>query len=303
MRHEQAFKEWVLQQGFTWEHLPYARPEAGGETDAYLLAPARPPHALVVFAHGAGNDALFPQINLFRALLLAGYAVWTFDLDGHGRRSTTRFDPAVIPGAISDALAHARAACPGLPVHLLSQSFGGALALGALAHGMLPGIRSAVLLSAPLHVRPTGRTVAFEVAGFCTPLCLAQRRDYGLWGLIPAFGRFKRAAYPIRLARTPGGSWDYVRMVNETIKEMGLPESARRMEVPTLLIYGTRDWIVPLSQGETLRDRLPGAELLVLPGATHYTTAFSPDTEKAMLAWFAQHQADSRDAVPASVSA
>lgn len=286
-----------------WRHMPYARPEAGGETDAYLLAPARPPRALVLFAHGAGNDAFFPQINLFRALLRDGYAIWTFDLDGHGRRSTTHLDPAVIPGALPDALAHAWAACPDVPVHLLSQSFGGALALGALARGTLPEIRSAVLLSAPLHVRPTGRTVAFEVAGFCTPLCLAQRRDYGLWGLIPAFGPFKRATYPIRLARTPEGSWDYVRTVNETIKELGLPESAGRVEIPTLLIYGTRDWIVPLSQGQTLRDHLPGVELLVLPGATHYTTAFSPDTEKAMLAWFAQHQADSRDAAPASASA
>lgn len=292
MRHEQGFHAWMVGQGMIWKHLPYARPEAGGETDAYLLIPARPPHALVVFAHGAGNDALFPQINLFRALLLAGYAVWTFDLDGHGRRSTTRFDPAIIPGAVPDAVKHARTVYPELPVHLLCQSFGGAVTLGAMARGTLPEVRSVVLLSTPLHVRPTARTVIFEVAGFCTPRCLAQRRDYGLWGLVPAFGRFKRHVYPIRLAHTLGGSWDYVRAVNETIAGVGLPESARRVHVPTLLVYGTQDWIVPLAQGQTLHEHLPCSELLVLPRETHYTTVFSPDTERAMLRWFGEHRMD-----------
>ena len=275
-------------QGMRWKHLPYSRPEAGGETDAYLLIPASPPRALVVFAHGAGNDALFPQVNLFRTLLLAGYALWTFDLDGHGRRSTTRFDPAVIPGAVPAAVKRARAMYPELPVHLLCQSFGGAVALGALARGTLPEVRSVVLLSTPLHVRPTARTVVFELAGFCTPLCLAQRRDYGLWGLVPAFGRFKRRVYPIRLARTPRGSWDYVRAVNETIAGIGLPESARRIRIPTLLVYAARDWIVPLAQGHALHEQLPCSELLVLPRETHYTTVFSPETEHAMLRWFGQ---------------
>ncbi len=290
MRHERGLQAWMARQGMTWQHLPYSRPEAGGETDAYLLAPARPPHALVVFAHGAGNDALFPQVNLFRALLLAGYAVWTFDLDGHGRRSTTRFDPAIIHGAVPDAVKHARAVYPELPVHLLCQSFGGDVALGAMVRGTLPEVASVVLLSTPLHVRPTARTVAFEVAGFCTPLCLSQRRDYGLWGLVPAFGRFKRDVYPIRLAHTPRGSWDYVGAVNDTIAGAGLPESARRVHVPTLLVYGTRDWIVPLAQGRALREQLPCSELLILPRETHYTTVFSPDTERAILRWFGEHQ-------------
>ena len=288
MDYERAFNDWLAARGGHCNAARYSR-TVGGETTAFLLEPASPPRALVVFAHGAGNDAWFPQLSLFRVLLENGYAVWTFDLDGHGRRSTTHLDPEAVAGAVPDALAHARATLPGLPVHLLGQSFGGALALGALARGTASDVASAAFLSAPLHVRPNVRMVLSEIAGFCSHTCLAQRRNYGIWGLVPAFGPFKRATFPIRLARAAGRSWDYVAVVNESIKQLGLPEVARDVQVPVLLVYGERDGIVPLDQGETLRDHLPRAELRILPRDTHYTVALSPETEQAVLAWFQQH--------------
>jgi pimeloyl-ACP methyl ester carboxylesterase len=39
--------------------------------------------------------------------------------------------------------------------------------------------------------------------------------------------------------------------------------------VPTLVVHGDHDALLPLAHGEALRDTIRGAELLVLPGAGH----------------------------------
>jgi pimeloyl-ACP methyl ester carboxylesterase len=39
---------------------------------------------------------------------------------------------------------------------------------------------------------------------------------------------------------------------------------------PTLVVHGDRDPLLPLPHGEALRDAIPGAELVVLPGAGHH---------------------------------
>ena len=287
--YQRRFTEWLGARGMRCEPFRYRRAAAGGETGAYLLRPPGTARALVVFVHGTGNDALFPQINLFQALLERGFAVWTWDLDGHGRRSTTWMDPQAISTAASDAVAEARVAFPGVKLHLLGQSFGASLALHALAGDQLGPVASAVALSAPLRVRPTARTVVGELAGFATRTCLAQRAHYGLWGAVPAFGRFKRAEYPIRLAEARGGSWDYVGVVNRALAGLDLLERAAQVQTPALLVYGARDWIVPLAHGEALHERLPGAELRVLPRATHCMVPFAPETEQAVLTWFDRH--------------
>jgi pimeloyl-ACP methyl ester carboxylesterase len=41
------------------------------------------------------------------------------------------------------------------------------------------------------------------------------------------------------------------------------------IRVPTLVVHGNRDPLLPLAHGEALRDAIPGARLLVLEGAGH----------------------------------
>jgi pimeloyl-ACP methyl ester carboxylesterase len=41
------------------------------------------------------------------------------------------------------------------------------------------------------------------------------------------------------------------------------------IDMPTLVVHGDHDALLPLAHGEALRDTIPGAELLVLPGAGH----------------------------------
>jgi pimeloyl-ACP methyl ester carboxylesterase len=41
------------------------------------------------------------------------------------------------------------------------------------------------------------------------------------------------------------------------------------IDAPTLVVHGDHDPVFPLAHGEALRDAVPGAELVVLPGAGH----------------------------------
>jgi fermentation-respiration switch protein FrsA (DUF1100 family) len=43
----------------------------------------------------------------------------------------------------------------------------------------------------------------------------------------------------------------------------------RQIRLPTLVVHGTRDEVVPFSMGETLSGRFPRGRLLPLPGVGH----------------------------------
>ena len=50
-----------------------------------------------------------------------------------------------------------------------------------------------------------------------------------------------------------------------------------RIQVPTLVLTGTRDWITPPRLARILADGIPDAELILLDGATHYAAVEYPD--------------------------
>jgi len=56
--------------------------------------------------------------------------------------------------------------------------------------------------------------------------------------------------------------------------------------VPTLIVHGGHDRIVPSAHGEWLASRIPGAELWLVPEAGHLSVL---DTGERALAWLQQH--------------
>jgi pimeloyl-ACP methyl ester carboxylesterase len=55
---------------------------------------------------------------------------------------------------------------------------------------------------------------------------------------------------------------------------------------PTLVVHGEIDRLVPLRNGQILADRIPGAELVVVPGANHVlTTDEDEQVNKILLDW------------------
>lgn len=283
--HDRRFLAHAALQGFVVANAGYAR--LGAFTSAFLCAPARPPVGRVVMAHATGNDALYPHGALVLALLAAGFEVFLFDLDGHGRYSTTRLDPHLIRGAVRAAIDHYRSvskADPSTRIHLVGQSLGGALALAAVADSV--AVASLTLISAPLTLDLSPQALAAELRTLGRAAYWSLFSTYGVAGLIPAMGPLRRAAYPLRLTDS---SRAYPRFVADLVAELDAAGRAARIAVPTLLVYGSRDLLVPAAQGSSLKELIPQAELHVSPGATHFTTPLEPDAIKRVIAFLSKH--------------
>lgn len=296
-RHVRRLEAWLAAEGCRWERFRYARAEAGGEVAACRFAPRGAPRGRVVLAHGAGNDALFPLLSLAKPLVRRGFELFCFDLDGHGRESTTSLSPGAIDGAIAAAVREATADRPELPLHVVGHSLGGSLALHALSSGALDGVASAAIISSPIQVSLDFRVALGEVRGFLSLATLSQREHYGLWGMIPAFGRFRRGAYPLRIAAAADASeagreraaFDYVRTVQGMLARMDLEHAAERVTLPVLLVYGTGDRLVPHAQGERLARALPAAELVLVEGASHWSAVFADVAVTRVVEWVEGH--------------
>jgi pimeloyl-ACP methyl ester carboxylesterase len=75
----------------------------------------------------------------------------------------------------------------------------------------------------------------------------------------------------------------FVNVVNEDLQD-----TARRVAVPTLLLWGEADEDTPLAQGQLLEQLIPDAGLVVFPGAGHYSYLEQVEqSAQAMTALFA----------------
>lgn len=278
---------------------PYPRPEASGTTMAYRLTPPGDLRGRIVFAHATGNDCLFPQVELFLTWLEAGFEIFTFDLDGHGALSTTMLSSKSVETMITHGVERATSQHPTLPLHGAGQSLGAALWLRSASQLQIP-LESLVLYSAPYTVDLSVRAGIRELLAPFTQEFWEQRRYYGWTGLIPPLGPWRRRAYPIRFVSDKVGadnkqqaidSLNYPQHIAALIRSLAVETLVSKVSVPTLLLYGTQDKIVHLSQGQALMKSLSQGKLIQLHGATHYTTPFHPEGILASSRWFLQHRA------------
>ena len=272
---------WLAASGAHMEMVSY--PRAGGRVRGFRLVPAGDARGRVLLAHGAGNDALYPLHALCKPLLRSGLEIFAFDLDGHGRESTTVFDVAQIEDALADAAEQAEAGGPPLPLHLLGHSLGGSLVLHALSRPGWERVVSAAVISAPVRLR-IGWAVLGELRGIFGRAALAQREHYGVWGVVPAVGPLKRRAFPFRVEGA-GGGFGYVAGVQALLERLRLEDAAERIRTPVLLVYSRADGIVPAKQGEMLASRTPGARLEMLDRAPHWCVPFEPRTVARVAEW------------------
>jgi pimeloyl-ACP methyl ester carboxylesterase len=73
--------------------------------------------------------------------------------------------------------------------------------------------------------------------------------------------------------RTPGAWRAFAADQRMLVRELpALEERLRTIAVPTTIVAGSADRIVPLASARSLREAIPGAELVVLAGAGHLLT-------------------------------
>jgi alpha-beta hydrolase superfamily lysophospholipase len=283
LAYESAFRTWAVARGMTWERLSIDT--SSGNSIAYRVTPCEPPKAVLLALHGAGNDALFGWVGLFKQALLHGVGVYTFDLPGHGRFGSGFFEVSDALAAVDCAIRSCRPEQPGVPVHAIGVSLGGSVLLGALPR-LQTVLASAILVVAPLEIRFSLATILPEVGPRTIATLIRERGHYGWTGLIPSFGPFKRDTYPLRLRDAPpSGAFGYVTVLNAMLRDMALERAASEVRLPCLLIYGDRDRVVSVAQGQKLAALLPSSTLQVVAGGTHLSTPMEPAAVERILSW------------------
>ncbi len=218
----------------------------------------------VVLVHGLSGSTRWWARNV--PDLAQHYRVYLVNLPGFGafRRSGRRF---ALAEATSWLLAWMDAA--GLErVHLVGHSMGGYLSL-KLAARRPEAVRKLVLVD-PAGV-PSHRTML----GHLGPLLLAAR--YARPTFLPVLVRDALHAGPFTLLRTARD------LLAEDVRG-----DLCRVGMPTLLIWGSQDPLIPPSMGDVMRAEIPDSRLLVIEGAGHNPMFDRPeDFNNALLAFLA----------------
>lgn len=216
----------------------------------------------VVMLHGWGAhiDLVWP---LAKVLAPQGYRVYAFDLPGFGES-----DPPPEAWSVHDYVRFVLAYLDhhGLErVYLFGHSFGGRL-------GLILGAE---------HPERIMKVVLADAAGIRTPVPIASRVRLGLYkGVRDGLKSIGMGRLSDRLRNWYNdryGSTDFqaasgvmretfVRVVGEDLRDY-----ARRVTVPTLLLWGDQDTDTPLWQGRLLEKLIPDAGLVVYVGAGHYS--------------------------------
>ena len=279
---DELLKEECRKRKLRLESLSYRRDPADGSVRAYFLSPAQETHATIVFCHGFGNDALFPQMPLLLKLAESGYAVLTFDLDGHGVGSSTKLYPEHLLSCIADAVAFARSRVPQQALHLVGHSLGALLCLHTSVQANL-NVRSMILISMPTDLRFSTSILFSEAVLTCMTGSFFRALGFFKTKFLPALGPLGRSRFPLRF--TTKTREEGAKALAETVSIwLG---TYLRAPVPTLYIYGSWDKITPLRREALVLGE--GDEVYCVRSETHLSTGSSRRVESKILNWLEAH--------------
>lgn len=219
--------------------------------------PEQPALGIIIALHGFGDhrhafDAAGP---LFAA---GGLTLYAFDQRGFGETRTRGAWPGVenLVGDVRDVSRAVRSAHPGLPLALLGESMGGAVALAAATEAEV----DALVLSAPavrgdLSDRQLD-DLALRLAALALPWLSVEVEQGGRPWLLP--GEAKRFAEdPLIIRELSAGTYEgLIELANRAI------DVSRAKTRPALVLHGGLDTALPRQVVDVLMSRLGASATL-----------------------------------------
>jgi len=262
-----------------------------GHDVVYRIAGSGP---AVILIHGiAGNRDTWQHI--VGPLADAGHTVIAPDLPGHGDSGASSGDYSVgaMAATLRDlllALGHERAT-------LVGHSLGGGIAMqfsylfpeaaerlvlisaGGLGRTVNPFLRSAALPGAEIVVAGIGGVarvtapVVSTVLGLAGVQITAEQAEVG------------RSLRSLGVSSTRRAFLDTLRSVVGTDGQRVFAGDRLYLaaEMPTLIVWGDRDPVIPVGHARRGHDAMPGSELLVLEGVGHFPPLQAADELVAAL--------------------
>jgi pimeloyl-ACP methyl ester carboxylesterase len=275
-----------------------------GHDVAYRQAGSGP---LLVMIHGiAGSSGTWVPVM---PLLAERFTVVAPDLLGHGESAKPRGDYSLgaYASGIRDLLGvmgHDRATVVG-------HSLGGGIAMQFAYQFPQMAERLVLICSGGLgkEVTPLLRAMTLPGSEFVLPLILAPQLHQLAGAVGGVLGRFGLRADPF--LTEVWAAWSrltdaraqraFVHTIRAVIDLAGQRVSARDRlylahEVPTMIVWGERDAVIPSHHGEVAHELIPGSRLELVPGAGHFLPLERPELLDRLLRDFIA------STVPADVS-
>lgn len=241
----------------------------GNERTFQAWLPAGEPQAVILALHGFNDYA-----NAFaapgEAWAARGIATFAYDQRGFGRDTK----PGIWPGdeaMVDDALAALRLLqqrYPGVPVYLLGESMGGAVATLAAAHNPAPMADGLILVAPAVWARntmPVSYRVGLWLGAHLAPSMTLRGSNLEIWPsdnieMLRAF-----SADPLVIKETRiDAVYGLVNLMDAAVVKPG------DIALPTLVVYGANDQIVPAEPvGLFVAGLPPGSRVAVYEDGYH----------------------------------
>ena len=299
---------------FDWDHMPSASAEPGsleiqslrmrGREISYLIGGSGP---AIILIHGMASSSTTWSSVL--PLLAAHATVVAPDLPGHGGSTDPGGDYSL--GAHASWVRDLMIALEIPRATIVGHSLGGGVAMQAayqfpercerlvlVGSGGL-GREVALLLRA---LALPGSELVLSVG--CSPRVVEAGRAVGGWlqrvGLRPTASAAEVGRCYASLSR-PEGRTALMHSLRSVIDTRGQRVSAAdrlhlAAEIPTLIVWGERDRIIPVAHAHAAHETIAGSTLEVFPGAGHFPQVEQPELFTDAIAAFV------RSTEPASFS-
>jgi 3-oxoadipate enol-lactonase len=222
------------------------------------------PGAVVVLLHeGVGDSRMWDPVW---SDLTSAHRVIRYDVRGFGR-SPAATEEFTLLGDLRAVLDHFDVAS----AHVAGCSMGGGTAL-ELALAAPERVKSLVLLCPGVGGYPYPETPELDEA--CEALAEAGAREGIIQVLLDVWGRAGEDPLVTDLMRSAVRAWES----EEQYEREGEPVFDRlgEMHVPTILMVGDMDDPALTRSNEEAASRIPGCELIRMPGVDHYPTVRAP---------------------------
>ena len=112
---------------------------------------------------------------------------------------------------------------------------------------------------------PVGKLILVSSAGIRQKLKISKRFK------IKVYKALRRCGLPLKMGSKDYRDADNVkRIMLVTAVNTDLKEQMKKIQAPTLLIYGSLDQVTPLQMGKTIADTIPSASLIEMEDCGHF---------------------------------
>lgn len=254
---------------------------------AHLFRPKRATGAAVVFGHGIGVEMPLPYFRIIETLLRRGITVLTYELDGHGDNPRDLTYPTCL-SCVPTVLRSLRRIDGIDPdrIGYFGMSMGGVVGIRAAVTA--PWLKAMVLMATPLRVEVSDWSRLQETLGLVHPLNTPALADASLDHMMRCF--FNPVRFGPETVHTLLDPPFYA-VAGDLIRDLDPLAHARQLpNIPTRLIQGEWDTIVPPKSAYELLEALPGpADLVMMPRKNHFTILLHRQAAIAAAEWFEQH--------------